>query len=381
MIYFDNAATSWPKPEAVYQAVDQCLRKKGANPSRSGHHMSLMAGQIVWETRSLVAQLFNIPNPERVVFTCNATEGLNLGLKGILHPGDHVITSSLEHNSVTRPLATMEEKGIKVTKLTTSISLGLDPHQVAAAIQSNTRLIILSHASNVTGVLHPIDAIGKLAREKGVLLMVDAAQTAGSFPIDVQAMDIDLLAFTGHKGLLGPQGTGGLYIRDGLSLTPLKEGGTGGNSEPSLQPEACPERYESGTLNTPGLAGLGAGIRFILQIGLAEIREQERVLTERLLGGLESMPNISLFGPELGKDRAPLVSFNIGNKEPGEVSFILDKVFNIAARPGLHCAPDAHRTMGTFPQGTVRLSLGYFNTFEEVDVALEAISAIAANRA
>ncbi len=289
------------------------------------------------------------------------------------------MTGSLEHNSVTRPLSMMAKKGIEVTKLTSSISQGLDPRQVASAIQKNTRLIIISHASNVTGVLHPIGAIAKIARKKGVLLMVDAAQTAGSFPLDVQTMGIDLLAFTGHKSLLGPQGTGGLYIREGLSLAPLKEGGTGGNSESSLQPEECPDRYESGTLNTPGLAGLGAGIKFIFEVGLAQIREKERVLTEKLIEGLESIPGVLLFGPKRGQERAPLISFNIADREPAEVSFLLDKVFNIATRSGLHCAPDAHLTIGTFPQGTVRLSLGYFNTLDEVNRTLEAISSIASN--
>lgn len=377
MIYFDNAATSWPKPEAVYQAADQCMRKKGANPSRSGHHMALMAGQIVLETRELITELFNIPEPSQVIFTPNATEALNLGIKGLLKPGDHVITSSLEHNSVARPLETMRSKGIEVTKLPTSVSQGVLPSQVESAIQSNTRLIILSHASNVTGVINPIRAIGKIARDRGILFMVDSAQTAGSFPIDVQAMGIDLLAFAGHKGLLGPQGTGGLYIKEDLHLIPLKEGGTGGNSESPTQPEIWPDRYESGTLNTPGIAGLGAGIEFILQNGLEEIRAKERVLTERLLMGLEEIPGVIVYGPHHRIERAPVISFNIEGKEPTDVSFILDKIFDIASRPGLHCAPDAHRTLGTFSQGTVRLSLGYFNMIEEVDGCLEAITSIA----
>lgn len=377
LIYLDNAATTWPKPEAVYQAVDQCMRKKGANPGRSGHHMSLMAGRIVFETRELIAQLFNIADPYQVIFTSNATEALNLGIKGLLKSGDHVITSSFEHNSVARPLERMRTQGIEVTKLPASVSQGVLPAQVEEAIQSNTRLIVLSHASNVTGVINPIREIGKIAKSRGIVFMVDSAQTAGTFSIDVQAMGIDLLAFAGHKGLLGPQGTGGLYIREGLNLIPLKEGGTGGNSELPIQPEICPDRYESGTLNTPGIAGLGAGIKFIFQESLVKIRDKERILTERLLRGLEGIPGVILYGPPRGIERAPVISLNIEGKEPSEVSFLLDKMSEIETRPGLHCAPDAHRTLGTFIQGTVRLSLGYFNTSEEVDQCLEAIGSIA----
>lgn len=353
------------------------MRKKGANPGRSGHHMSLMAGQIIFETRELIAQLFNIADPYQVIFTANATEALNLGIKGLLKSGDHVITSSFEHNSVARPLERMRTQGVEVTKLPALESQGVLPAQVEEAIQSNTRLIVLSHASNVTGVLNPIREIGKIAQDRGIVFMVDSAQTAGTFPIDVQAMGIDLLAFAGHKGLLGPQGTGGLYIRENLNLIPLKEGGTGGNSEFLTQPKICPDRYESGTLNTPGIAGLGAGIGFIFQEGLMKIREKERILTERLLNGLEEIPGVILYGPPRGIERAPVISWNIEGKEPSEVSFLLDKMFDIETRSGLHCAPDAHRTLGTFIRGTVRLGLGYFNTKEEVDQCLEAIASIA----
>lgn len=377
MIYFDNAATTWPKPEAVYQAVDQCMRKKGANPGRSGHRMALMAGQIVFETRELIAQLFNIMNPAQVIFTSNATEALNLGIKGLLKPGDHVITSSFEHNAVARPLERLRSQGVEVTKLLSSVNEGVLPMQVEEAIQSNTRLIVLGHASNVTGVINPIREVGKIAQDKGIVFMVDSAQTAGTFPLDVQAMGIDLLAFPGHKGLLGAQGIGGLYIREDLGLIPLLEGGTGGNSESLTQPEIYPDRYESGTLNTPGIAGLGAGIQFILQEGLEKIRTKERMLTERLWMGLEKIPGVILYGPSLPIERAPVISINIEGKEPSDVSFLLDKMFDIATRPGLHCAPDAHQTLGTFKQGTVRLSLGYFNTTEEVELCLEAISSIA----
>lgn len=379
MIYFDNAATTWPKPEAVYKAVDKFMRELGANPGRSGHRMALEAGQIIVEARSLVAKLFNVPDPPQVIFTLNTTEALNLGIKGLLKTGDHVITSSLEHNSVVRPLENLRNKGIKVTKLSTSASSGLLPRKVEEAIKENTKLIILTHASNVTGVINPIREIGKIARARGVLFMVDSAQTAGVFPIDVQTMGIDMLAFAGHKGLLGPQGVGGLCLSNDLQLTTLKEGGTGGNSESPLQPENCPDRYESGTSNTPGIAGLVAGLQFLSQIGIEQIREKERILTERLLSGLQLISKVIVYGPPLGTERASVISFNIESMDPSEVSLILDQSFEIATRSGLHCAPDAHRAIGTLMKGTVRLSLGYFNTVEEVDKCLEAVSTIAEN--
>jgi len=379
MIYFDNAATTWPKPEAVYKAVDQFMREQGANPGRSGHRMALAAGQIIVDARNLVASLFNIPESSQVIFTLNTTEALNLGIKGLLKPGDHVITSSLEHNSVVRPLETLRNKGVEVTKLPTSATRGLLSMQVEEAIKENTKLIILTHASNVTGVINPIQEIGKIARARGVLFMVDSAQTAGVFPIDVQAMCIDMLAFAGHKGLLGPQGVGGLWLRNDLQLIPLKEGGTGSHSESPLQPEKCPDRYESGTFNTPGIAGLAAGLQFLSQIGIDQIREKERMLTERLLSGLALIARVIVYGPPLGTERASVISFNIEGMDPSEVSLIMDQSFEIATRPGLHCAPDAHRSIGTLPQGTVRLSLGFFNTVEEVDKCLEAITMIVEN--
>lgn len=380
MIYFDNAATTWPKPECVYEAVDQCMRNKGANPSRSGHFMALLAGQIVLDTRVQIAELFNIADPLQVVFTPNATEALNLGLKGVLKPGDHVITSSLEHNAVTRPLEKLRCQGVEVTKLQTSVEEGLIPQQVEGALQKNTKLIVLSHASNVVGVIQPIREIGKIAKEKGVLFMVDSAQTAGSIPIDVQAMGIDLLVFAGHKGLLGPQGTGGLYLRGDLQLDTLKEGGTGANSEDPFQPEESPERYESGTLNTPGIAGLGAGIEFIHKEGIEKIREKESKLTQQLLLGLEKIPGVIIYGPGPSVERAPVVSINLEGREPSEVSYLLDKLYGIASRPGLHCAPDAHQTLGTFKKGTLRLSLGYFNTNQEVEDCLKAIAKISSSK-
>ncbi|UWG98812.1 aminotransferase class V-fold PLP-dependent enzyme [Dehalobacter sp. DCM] len=380
MIYLDNAATSWPKPEAVYQAVNDCMREKGGNPNRSGHRMAMLADRIVFETRELVAKLFNAPEPSQVIFTLNATEALNLGIKGLLQTADHVITSSFEHNAVIRPLAAIRKKGVWVTKILTESDEGVLPQEVENSIQKNTKMIILQHASNVTGTLNPIEKIGEIAHKNGILFMVDAAQTAGIFPIDVQKMHIDILSFTGHKSLLGIQGVGGLYLRDGILPVPLKEGGTGANSESLFQPSQLPERYESGTLNTPGIAGLGAGIGFLLQTGIENIRKKERDLTEKLLEGLQKIPGVIVYGPKSDVERAPVISFNIKGMEPADVSFMLDRVFDIASRPGLHCAPDAHRTLGTFNYGTVRLSLSVFNTIKEINACLEAIEDIAGQK-
>ncbi|NMA68032.1 MAG: aminotransferase class V-fold PLP-dependent enzyme, partial [Desulfitobacterium sp.] len=295
-------------------------------------------------------------------------------IKGILKPWDHVITSSMEHNSVTRPLAKLTQQGVEVTKLPGNSYGWLDPKEVAEGIKENTKLIVLSHASNVTGLIQPIEEIGKLARQKGILFMVDSAQTAGSFEIDVDNMNIDLLVFAGHKGLLGPQGTGGLYIRPDLQLDTLKEGGTGSNSESPLQPEESPERYESGTLNTPGLAGLGKGVEYILEVGLEKIREKEKKLTLELMKGIMEIPGTKIYGLGLKVERAPVVSFNIEGKEPSQLAYLLDQVYEIASRPGLHCAPDAHRILGTFPYGALRLSPSYFNTSQEIEKCLVAIS-------
>lgn len=375
----DNAATTWPKPETVYQAVDNCQRKKGGNPNRSGHHLSMLAGQVIFDTRKLVAKLFNIPNSSQVIFTPNATEAINLGIKGLLKTGDHVVTSSMEHNAVTRPLETAKKDGIEVTKIVTAPEMGLLPFQVEAAINRNTRMIILSHASNVTGTIHPILEIGQIAHERGILFMVDCAQTAGILPIDVQEMHIDILAFTGHKSMFGPQGTGGLYIKEGIFPRPLKDGGTGGNSASSFLPDELPDRYESGTLNTPGIAGLGAGIDFLLQTGMEAIRAKERLLIRQLLDGLYQIPGVIVYGPDRNTERAPVLSFNIADMEPTQVAFMLDKIYGIASRPGLQCAPDAHRTLETFLSGTVRLSLSYFNTRDEVDFCINSIAKIVAS--
>lgn len=377
MIYLDNAATSFPKPQSVIDAVVDCLKNKGANPGRSAHQGALAASRIIFESRERLANLFNVDDSSNIVFTCNATDSLNLGIQGILKPGDHVVTSSMEHNSVSRPLNVLGQKGVEVTKVTCDAQGHIDLKDIEDAIKANTKLVVTTHASNVTGTLMPLAEIAQIAHERGTLYMVDAAQTAGTFPLDVQNLGIDILACAGHKALLGPQGTGVLYIAPHVELEEIRQGGTGGYSEDPLQPRTRPDRYESGTPNTPGIAGLGAGVKFIQDTGITKIREKENRLTVHLMEGLKTIGGVILYGPGPEETRAPVVSLNIEGAGCHEVAFALDKGFEIASRSGLHCSPDAHKTIGTLDVGTVRLSMGFFNTGEDIDAALEAISHIA----
>ncbi len=379
LLYFDNAATSWPKPEATPAAMDRYLREIGGSPGRSAHRLSLEAGRIVLEAREAVAQILGADDPFRIVFTKNATEALNIAFRGLLKPGDHVITSSMEHNSVMRPLRALEAEGVAVSVIPCSARGELDPGDIPTAIRPTTRAVILTHASNVTGTILPVREAGRIAREHGLLLIVDAAQTAGAVPIAVEEMGIDLLAFTGHKALFGPPGTGGLYIKKGLEtqIRPLMTGGTGSRSEFEEQPSFLPDKFESGTPNTIGLAGLGAGVSWILARGVAAIRTREELLTARFIGGLQGIPGAALYGPVDPPSRTAVVSFNIAGLLPSEAALELDERFAIMARPGLHCAPAAHRTIGTFPQGTVRFGFGFFNTEAQIDTALEAIRNLA----
>lgn len=377
MIYLDNAATSWPKPEKVYQAADRVFRLDSGNPGRSGHRLSLAAGRHIENTRLLAARLFNAPNPASIVFTLNTTDALNLAIKGVLVPGDHVIASSMEHNSVARPLEALS-RGVEYTKVDASPITGTDAGAVMAALRPNTRLIVMTHISNVTGTENPIAEIGALCRQRGILFLVDAAQSAGSRVIDVQGMNIDLLAFPGHKGLLGPQGTGGLYIREGLVLSTLREGGTGSHSENLNQPQDSPGRYESGTANTAGIAALGEGIALLLEEGVQKTGEREAALASRLIEGLAEIPGITLYGPGPGKNRSGTVSVVIDSLEPAQAALILDSSFDIAVRSGLHCAPDAHRLIGTLNTGgTVRISAGYYTTNDDIDQCLDALKELA----
>jgi cysteine desulfurase family protein len=384
MIYFDNAATSWPKPPEVKKAMVKFMEEIGANPGRSGHLLSIEAARILYETREAFSTLFRVKDPSRIVFTLNATESINLALKGLLRPGDHIITSSMEHNSVMRPLRYLEKKGVELSILPCSSNGTLNPQDAERKIKSNTKMIVLNHASNVIGTLLPIKEVGLIARNHNLLFLVDAAQTAGAYPIDMETEKIDLLAFTGHKSLYGPQGTGGLVISERIEekeMTPLKQGGTGSRSEFEEQPDFLPDRFESGTPNGVGIAGLLAGIQFVLEKGTEHIRQYESNLIEKLIKGLEEIPRIKLYGSENKEERIATLSFNIAQLSPSNVSFYLEKEFGILCRPGLHCAPSAHKTMGTFPEGTVRFSLSYFNTEEEVDRAIDALNSIAKEKA
>ena len=377
MIYLDYAATSGRKPEAVYEASDRVMREVSGNPGRSGHKISLEAGAIVAEARLLCSRLFHAPASETIAFGVNTTEALNLGILGMVEKGDHVITSSLEHNSVARPLEHLKDEGVEVTKIRADLENGVDPDAVEAAIKDNTKLVVMTHISNVTGTVNDIAAIGDVCRRHGVTFLVDAAQSAGVRPIDVQAMKIDMLAFPGHKCLYGPQGTGGLYISPEVDLRPLLTGGTGTQSELLHQPVSRPERYESGTLNVPGLAGLARGVDFILKTGVDAIEEKEYELTARLISGIRLYDNITIWGPQTAKNRAAVLSITIDGYEPQDISIYLDQIFDIAVRSGLHCAPYAHETLGTLDKGgTVRISPGYFTTEEEIDACIEAIGII-----
>ncbi len=376
MIYLDNAATSWPKPPRVIEAMVKFMNEIGANPGRSGHSLSIEAARIIYEAREALARLFKVNDPLRIVFTLNATESINIALKGLLTRGDHVITSSMEHNSVMRPLRELEKKGIELSIVPCSKDGTLDPDDLKRKIKSNTRMVILNHASNVTGGLLPVSEVGKIVREHNLIFLVDAAQTAGAYPIDVERDGIDLLAFTGHKSLYGPQGTGGLVIGERIdekSMITLKQGGTGSRSEFEEQPEFLPDRFESGTPNSVGIAGLLEGLRFVLEKGIEKIRQHEIYLTERLMNGLKKFNRIKIYGPEDSIKRVSIISFNLEMLSPSEVALHLERGFGILSRAGLQCSPSAHRTIGTFPEGTVRLSLSYFNNERDVDQTIESI--------
>ena len=375
MIYLDYAATSGKKPEGVYEAVNNVLRNASGNPGRSGHRVSLEAGRIVMNARMLCSRLFHAESAETIVFCSNCTDALNLAIYGVLKKGDHVITSHMEHNSVARPLEHLKDDGVEVTKLSGSVETGVSAQDVEDAIKENTRLVIMTHISNVTGTVNDIEAIGKICRKHNVLFLVDAAQSAGTRKIDVGKMCIDLLAFPGHKCLYGPQGTGGLYIRPGVDLKPLKQGGTGSRSELLHQPDELPDKYESGTLNVPGITGLAEGIEFILKEGSDNIHAREKHLTDMLIKNLEEIPGVNIIGPH--GDRGPVVSATIDGYESQDVAIILDQVFGIGVRAGLHCAPDAHQLAGTLDMGgTVRISPGYFTTEEEIMKCVESIRII-----
>ena len=371
-MYFDNAATSFPKPESVYRAMDQFLRTAGANPGRSGHGMAVEADRAIARARARLARLLNAPRPEQVVWTANCTEALNLALKGVLRPGDRVVTTALEHNAMARPLRGLERRGVEVVRVPCPVGR-FDLPAFLEQIRPGTRMVALTHASNVTGEALPVGEVGAACRRVGALLLADLAQTAGTLPVDVRAMHIDLAAMPGHKALLGPPGTGALYVGEGIRITPLREGGTGSASERDVQPEELPEALESGTVNSVGIAGLGAGIEWLEQTGIETIHAREMALFQQLWQGLAEVPNVTLYGPLPGEERVAVLSCTLAGWEPSDAAAVLDQNFNIQCRPGLHCAPWAHESLGSLPAGTIRFSPGYFNTEDEVSGVVEAV--------
>ncbi len=377
MIYLDNAATSWPKPAEVPKAVAACLRR-AASPGRGGHGLSREADKILFAAREALAALFGAGNSGTITFAANATEAINTALFGLLAPEDRVVTTSVEHNAVARPLRALEDRGLHLAIIGCDRDGSLPMDSLRTALAGGAKAVVVTHASNVTGAVMPLADIGRLARAAGALLVVDAAQTAGVENIDVAAMGIDVMAFSGHKSLLGPQGTGGLYVREGVSVEPFRHGGTGSLSESDRQPLFYPDRLESGTPNTPGIAGLLAGVNYINKRGLENIRTAENRLIGELLTGLANIPGVAVYGPPPGVPRAAVVSFTIGDRDSGEIAHRLDREYGIACRGGLHCAPWAHRTIGTLVTGTVRFSPGCFTTDADIAAALTAVRAIAA---
>ena len=371
-VYFDNAATSHPKPPSVVRAVQRAMTEYNANPGRSGHSAAIEAARAVLDAREKLAALMGAWDPMGVVHCFNCTDALNLAIKGSLRVGDHAVATRLEHNSVLRVLYTLAQRGrIALTLISPRPDGFVDPDDIRDAVTARTALIVCTHASNVTGAIQPVAAIGQVARAAGARYLIDGAQALGGMPVDVKALGCDLYAFPGHKSLLGPQGTGGLCIAPGIRLTPLREGGTGTDSHSLLQPDTLPERYESGTVNLPGIAGLAAGCDYVAP-RLSQIMMHERELTQALYDGLAGMGGVTLYSPRQESGRAGIVSFNLGDLPSSQVADAL-AARGIAVRGGLHCAPEAHRALGTLNRGAVRASLGYANTFEEVETFLRAV--------
>jgi cysteine desulfurase / selenocysteine lyase len=379
MIYLDNAATSWPKPPEVLKAIADVMERAGGNPGRSGHRLSIAAASVVYDVREAIASFFNCKDPLKIIFTGNATHALNQALYGLLKPGDHVVTTSMDHNAVMRPLRDLESKGIKLDVVQCTEDGSLDIRELAKVVNRKTRLIVAIHASNIVGTILPVSEIARIAHQNGALLLVDAAQTAGAVPIDVQAMEIDLLAFTGHKGLLGPTGIGGLVIGEGVDVSqmaPLMRGGTGSQSALEIQPDVLPDKYESGTANTVGIAGLGTGIHWLRERGIEAIRENEKKSTQALIEGLSVIKGVKVYGCHHPAHSVAIVSFTIAGKQVSDIGFKLDEEYDILTRVGLHCAPAAHKTIGSFPEGTVRLAPGVFTTMDDINKTLKAIEQV-----
>lgn len=376
-IYLDNAATSWPKPPAVEKAMRTFNNEIGANPGRSAHHRSIDSARILFNTREKMARLIEAEDPLRIIFTKNATEALNIASIGLLQKGDRVLISALEHNAVMRPLRFLESRGISVVIVPSNEYGEIDPDDLRKSLSVKTRAFYCLHSSNVTGTIMPVETFGEIARSFGALFVLDASQTCGAYPVSVMKTNADLLAFTGHKSLLGPQGTGGLYIRNGLEseISPILFGGTGSRSESEIQPDFMPDKFESGTPNAIGIAGLSAALDFIINEGVESVHKRESTLAALLTDGLSSIHEITIYHKS-GKPRMPVVSFTIKGKSSSDVAHILDDTYGICTRPGLHCAPSAHKTIGTFPDGTVRLSIGPFTTKDEILFTVSCIEKI-----
>ena len=380
MIYLDNAATSWPKPPEVLKAMTDVLEHAGGNPGRSGHRLSIAAARLVYEAREATSSFFNLGDPMRVIFTNNATHALNIVIHGILKSGDNVIASSMEHNAVMRPLRDLEKQGVQVNVVKCKTDGTIDGKDLARTVNSGTRLIVMVHASNVTGTILPVAEAAKIAHKAGALLLIDSAQTAGVLPIDVKEIGADFIAFTGHKGPQGPTGIGGLLIHpdfDVSRLPSLMQGGTGSRSGTEEQPDFLPDKYESGTANLVGIAGLLAGINWVTERVPGSILSHERELVKTLIEGLSVIPKIKVYGTLNPGNSAPIVSFTVSGKVVSDIGLRLDEEFGILARVGIHCAPAAHHTIGTFPEGTVRLAPGVFTTMDDVKKTLKAIEEVA----
>ena len=381
-LYFDNAATSFPKPQQVSEAVLNYMVNIGTNPGRGAYSAALDADRLVYKTREVVAEFFNFSKPENVVFTMNVTHALNILIKGVIKPHWHVITTTMEHNSVLRPLTTLKKSlDFDLDILPCSAEGLLDINIFEKSIKQTTRLVILSQASNIVGTIQQIEAIGKICRTKGIYLIVDGAQSSGAIPVDFKALNCSALCFTGHKSLLGPQGIGGFLIEDKLNeeTSTLYEGGTGSNSQSLEQPDFLPDKFECGTLNSPGIVGLLAGINYINSIGLLTIQQTEEYLTSYFIDNLLNIKNITILGPKTGLKKTSVISIKHSSMECAELSFLLSNNYNIMTRSGLHCAPLAHKTIGTFPSGTTRFSFGIFNTKVDIDYLLDSINCISKN--
>lgn len=376
MIYLDNAATTMQKPQEVIDAVASAMCSMG-NAGRGAHAASLGASRTVYETREKLARFFHAENPRQIVFTSNSTESLNIALKGVLNPGDHVISTMLEHNSVLRPLYELEEKGVEVTFLRSNQQGTVNYEDFESAIKENTRMIVCTHASNLTGNVVDVKRVGEIAKKHQLLFTVDASQTAGVFPIDVQEMGIDLLCFTGHKGLLGPQGTGGLYVREGIQVRPLKVGGSGVQTYNKKHPVEMPTALEAGTLNGHGIAGLDAAIDYLERTGIDTIRKREQELMWKFYHGVKEIPGVKIYGDFSGVERCAVVTLNIGDYDSSEVSDELLMTYGISTRAGGHCAPLMHEALGTVEQGAVRFSFSHYNTDEDVEIAIRAVKELA----